>query len=129
MSKQPQPPSALCEQTQEAIIALLDNEYVPEQQALLAKHLPECPSCQAYQDSMQHLTLSLSQIDEVPVPEGLELRIMDRIAEESTQPGTRQTVSAGTGPRRGKWLKAAPIAAARNRPPKECPRTTKKGRI
>jgi hypothetical protein len=115
-----QPPSTVCEQTQEAILALLDNEFSAEQQAVLAEHLPHCPACQDYQDSMQHLTLSLRKIEEVPVPEGLELKIMNRIASQQqalTDDETPNAVELPDAPkvvatRKTLWPKMVPIAAA-----------------
>lgn len=109
----PQPPSTLCEQTQEAILTLLDDEFDAEQQAILAQHLPDCKACQAYQESMQHLTLSLRKMDEVPVPAGLEDRIMNRIAQENENKPSRQDERERVIPlRKSSGPKMAPIAAA-----------------
>lgn len=111
MSNTPQPPSTACDQAQEAILALLDDEFIAEQQALLSEHLPGCKACQAYHESMEHLTISLRKIDTVPVPQGLEDRIMARIAAEQNT-GSQVSPVAPLSPRSGNWLKAAPMAAA-----------------
>jgi|GEM_PF-3903672 len=75
-----QPLSPTCQQAQEAILALLDQDCLDEQAELIAHHLPNCASCQAYQESMQNLTLSLKSMEPLMPPIGLEQRILQRLA-------------------------------------------------
>jgi len=75
-----QPLSPTCQQTQEAILALLDQDCLDEQAELIAHHLPNCASCQAYQESMQNLTLSLKSMKPIMPPIGLEQRILQSLA-------------------------------------------------
>jgi len=124
MSKDLQPPSnstTPCALAEEAILATLDDEATPEQQALLAQHLVQCLPCRSYQTSMQHLTQSIQELDEVPVPKGLQLRIMDRIATEMAAPSSQSLAepndnlvdfSKAAPSRQNHRLKLMPIAAA-----------------
>jgi hypothetical protein len=112
MSNSPQPPPMQCSQAQAAILALLDDECSPAQQAALAQHLPVCAPCQAYQESMRHLTLSLRKLDPVSVPAGLEDRILARLATAAAEADSPIAPVANAPSRRGAWFKAAPMAAA-----------------
>ena len=116
-----QPLSSNCQQAQEAILALLDQDDLNhpdriEQQALIARHLPGCPACQAYQQSMQNLTLSLKNMEPVAVPDGLEQRILQSVAlpdspQEAIPSNQSEPERTAFGKRGQPVNKLAPIAA------------------
>lgn len=99
-----------CERAQETIFSQIEAEPVSlADQAFLASHLETCGDCQAYQQSMSHLSDSLGEMEDVPVPVGLADWIMARIADEST---TLQTPVVVGGANRFHWRKYTSVAAA-----------------
>lgn len=120
MTNQQQPPeflSADCERVQDALFSQMETDVPvalnPDAQAFLDAHLIHCQSCRLYRHSMQHLQLSLQELDMVEPPAGLEDRIMGKIAAlpptETMEP--RESVSQAA-PRKLNWKKFAPLAAA-----------------
>jgi hypothetical protein len=72
-----------CDRAQESIFSLMEAEPITiADQAALIDHLAQCHHCQAYQQAMGNLSLSILNLEEVSVPVALEERIMSRISQE-----------------------------------------------
>ncbi|HEY9685659.1 MAG TPA: anti-sigma factor [Coleofasciculaceae cyanobacterium] len=103
-----QPPEQdinFCARARDLMIGALEGDAAAElDRAFLDTHLAECANCRSYRQTMQHLAISLKNVQEIPVPAGLSDRILERIATEAPN----STVISG----RFGWKKAAPIAAA-----------------
>lgn len=132
----PQPPdlfSADCERVQDALFSLADAEMNHEANRLsaselneadrlfLEKHLLTCEACRMYRQDMQYMAQSLSGLEAVGVPAGLEDRIMANIAKlvgpdassASNQAVTSvATLVAAPAQPRSSWKRYAPLAAA-----------------
>ncbi|MCE3234674.1 MAG: hypothetical protein K0Q50_854 [Vampirovibrio sp.] len=138
----PQPPdlfSADCERVQDALFSLTDAEMIAEMnieadtlsaselndadRLFLEKHLLTCEECRLYRQGLQHMTQSLSGLEAVGVPAGLEDRIMANIAElagpEAIEPEVSEqevapvaTLAAVPTQSRLAWKRYAPLAAA-----------------
>lgn len=108
-----QPPELVlspCDRAQETIFSQIEAEPVSlADQQFLESHLETCDDCQAYRQSMTHLSDSLDSLETVAVPVGLEDRIMARIAEETAV--AQEAVAVG-GANRFQWRKYTPVAAA-----------------
>ena len=100
----PQPPdlfSADCERVQDALFSLAEAEMNHEANRLsaselneadrlfLEKHLLTCEACRMYRQDMQYMAQSLSGLEAVGIPAGLEDRIMANIAELADTEATR----------------------------------------
>lgn len=108
-----QPPELVmppCERAKDTIFSQLEAEPVSlADRRFLETHLETCNDCRAYQQSLSHLSDSVSDLEEVPVPIGLESRIMARIAAEAAP----VKVPAAVGDMsRSPWRKYTPVAAA-----------------
>lgn len=57
----------MCEQYEEKLIGLLNNELTPAEQALLEKHLAECPGCREELAGLRQLWQMMSEV-ETPEP-------------------------------------------------------------
>jgi hypothetical protein len=103
-----QPPeqnAVFCARARDLMIGALEGDAVAEpEHAFLDTHLAECANCRSYRQTMQHLAISLKDVQEIPVPAGLSNRILEGITTEA--PNSR-VVSGRFG-----WKKSAPIAAA-----------------
>lgn len=105
-SQSVRPPSATCSEAREHMLTVLEH-FAPDtvmtldsgfpttglsntQQAFLKGHISQCQACHAYGQSLFHLSQSLSDIKDVPVPAGLADRIMARldfgVSEQETSP-------------------------------------------
>lgn len=99
-----------CEQAQalmmETALALPSDEFLlnAEDETRLERHLTACDECQAYQNSMKSLTVSLRSLD-IPVPAGLADRIMQAV--ESDEVPHLPTVKPAN---RFRWLMASAAA-------------------
>ncbi len=120
MTNQQQPPeflSADCERVQDALFSQMETDVPvalnPDAQAFLDAHLIHCQSCRLYRHSMQHLQLSLQELDMVETPVGLEARIMGKIAAlpPVESPEKREPIKQAA-PGGLNWKKFAPLAAA-----------------
>ncbi|WP_373533484.1 hypothetical protein [Vampirovibrio sp.] len=99
-----------CDRTQETIFDLMEAEPVSQaEQDALSAHLGQCASCQAYQETMNTLSLSIVDLEEVPVPVGLEARIMTRIAQDDSS--RSQAIPISCHPR-FRWKPYGALAAA-----------------
>ncbi len=97
-----------CDRAQDTIFSLQELEPVSaEAQTFLALHLVTCEDCQAYQQTLMHLSASMMDLNDEPVPAGLADRIMVQVAQTSTE-------STGTliQTNRFQWKKMMPVAAA-----------------
>lgn len=105
-----QPPELVfspCDRAQETIFTLMEAEPVSEaEQDFLILHLSDCEQCRIYQESMGYLSASLTDLETVVVPAGLEERIMAKVQAEKPVSVTP------IRPKRSVWLKAGPVAAA-----------------
>lgn len=96
-----------CERAQDTIFSLMEAEPVSEaEQDFLILHLSDCENCRSYQESMGYLSASLTDLETVVVPAGLEERIMAQVQAE--KPANVVPIR----PQRSVWLKAGPVAAA-----------------
>ena len=115
-----QPPeflSADCERVQDALFSQMETDAPialnPDAQAFLDAHLIHCQSCRLYRHSMQHLQLSLQELDMVEPPAGLEDRIMGKIAALQPVEGLEKREALNQAAPGGlNWKKFAPLAAA-----------------
>jgi hypothetical protein len=99
-----------CDQAQETIFGLIEAEPVAmAEQAALTVHLAQCANCQAYQQTMGNLSLSILNLEEVPVPIALEERIVSRIAQEDR---LLKTNTLSSTVHRFPWKKYGAMAAS-----------------
>jgi hypothetical protein len=126
-----------CEHAQTLLVDMLPESFAEgsmpsaEDLAFLERHLLDCRACQVYQEDMAMLTASMTELDDVPVPDGLADKIMQRVAMDVSisapslgEPEPALTVPpvpvmerAAEPSRTSKvvplrWAKAVPIAAA-----------------
>jgi anti-sigma factor RsiW len=112
----PEPMTMDCARAQDLIFDALEaDETTPvpaEQEASLERHLADCDACLVYRHTLQNLSVSLSDalsdIEDVPVPAGLEDRIMANIAQNAA-PHSEPSRLALFG---GNARRYAPLAAA-----------------
>lgn len=69
-----------CEQYELLASLVLDGEATRAEQAELAAHLETCPACRAYFADIKRIHGALAR-EEIVVPEGFGLRVMDRVRE------------------------------------------------
>lgn len=111
----PNTPFALnCARAQDIIFDLLESAasgaapISHDVRATLDQHLADCGACRDYQHTMQNLHRSLSEIDDFPVPSGLEDRIMAAVDQNSApRNGSSRLALLGAQGKR-----YAPLAAA-----------------
>lgn len=98
-----------CDRAQETIFSVLEAEPVSiAEQDALTLHLTQCQTCQVYRETMGNLSLSMMELEEVPVPIGLENRVMARIA-LGEQTSLHNLMAKQN---RSQWKKYGSIAAA-----------------
>jgi hypothetical protein len=115
INQQPSDPFSIdCARAQDIIFDLQESAMesgsgiiVPaDDQVLLQAHLAACTDCRLYRKTMVHLTASLTELAPMPVPTGLEDRVMKRLTTED------RAVSTSPSSYKQPWKKYAPIAAA-----------------
>jgi hypothetical protein len=101
---------ASCDWAQETIFGLIEGEPVAMAgQAALTAHLGQCANCQSYQQAMENLSLSMLNLEEVPVPIALEERILSRIGQDNRRLKTNPLPSTLHG---FPWKKYGAMAAS-----------------
>ncbi|HEY9745751.1 MAG TPA: hypothetical protein V6C99_05995 [Oculatellaceae cyanobacterium] len=84
----------------EASLALPDEIFLNEQdEAFLSEHLATCSRCASEKRRLSVLTTSLRRLDTIPVPSGLEERIMQAVEADSAGQATKTEQRAATGGR------------------------------
>lgn len=83
----------------------------PSDMFFLETHLEECPNCRDYQTVITREVHVLSDLQSIPVPDGLSDRIMARITVEMQENPIKKRTRRGTG-KANRWQKAWPSMAA-----------------
>lgn len=68
---------------------LLDESITALEPDFLTEHLSRCESCRVYSQTMNVLTHSLAELEDMPFPANLEDRIMESIALQESSSSTR----------------------------------------
>ena len=90
-----------CNEIRELISCMLDGELSADDSAIVAEHLAECPECMRVFEAFHTISLSLEEMEEVPV--GFTEDVMSRIKQSGTKT---------TKPKRVPIFRMAGLAAA-----------------
>src|SRR5687767_8281428 len=113
MTNQQPPPDAFsmdCARAQDILFDLQEAQMeagsgiivTAEDQSRLERHLADCAHCRSYRQTMTNLAQSVTQLEPVPVPAGLEDRIIAKISLEAS-------FSKNALPSGFQWKKYMPI--------------------
>lgn len=95
-----------CREYEAFISAFIDGCLPEADRAELEAHMAACPVCQAYFDDQIAIHEALMDLEDVPAPEGLAGRIMDRVRTEAQErPAPKRAVSFPS------WRRWAALAA------------------
>lgn len=68
-----------CEEALERLSARLDGELTAQEERELEDHLSVCPACRELAEELSALHLSFEDLEDVPAPEDLAGRVMERV--------------------------------------------------
>jgi anti-sigma factor RsiW len=104
-----------CEEVLELLSAALDGELTDQEQAELAAHLAQCPSCSALFAQLQGLHRAMGELGDVPAPAGFADRVMDQVRAEGATAQTGKVIPFPTQKRKRtpwrRWVAAAAVVA------------------